>query len=100
MLATHLALFLPEDLAPSALVVWSGVLINENEWRGVVANRKGLKVLQSHGTSDQILPYVMAEWLRDFFQENGLQTSFFPFDGAHTIPFSIYSHFTSLINSL
>lgn len=70
---------------PAALIAWSGTLMNEEEWRGLAPRRKGLKVLQSHGRQDQILPYEWAEHLRDFLTQGGLEVQFMPFDGPHTI---------------
>lgn len=83
MLATHVALSL--DATPGGLIVWSGTLLNEMEWREKAPGKKGLKVVQSHGQIDPILPFVGAEWLRDFFTEFELDNDFYPFVGEHTI---------------
>lgn len=52
MLTTDVALHLPEP--PAALLVLSGTYVAEPVWKPLVANRKGLKVLQQHGTNDQV----------------------------------------------
>jgi phospholipase/carboxylesterase len=83
MLATDVALRLPE--APAGLVIWSGTLLCENEWKRLLPNRAGLRVVQSHGRQDQILPYVAAEWLRDAMTGAALNVEFLPFNGPHTI---------------
>lgn len=85
MLATDVTLRLPEF--PAALIVWSGTLLNETEWREHAASRAGLKVLQSHGRQDMILPFQAAEWLRDLLSAAGLEVDFLPFPGGHTIPY-------------
>jgi phospholipase/carboxylesterase len=74
--------------SPAALFQWSGTLMNEDEWRQLAPRRAGLKVIQSHGRQDPLLPYDWAESLRDMLVECGLDVEFMPFDGPHTIPAS------------
>jgi len=83
MLATDVALRLPES--PAALVIWSGTLLCENEWMPLMPRRQGLRVVQSHGRQDQILPFAAAEWLRDALTAAGLEVEFLPFNGPHTV---------------
>lgn len=71
---------------PAALIAWSGTLLNENEWRKLGPARKGLKVVQSHGRQDPMLPYAWAEHLRDTLRDVGMDVEFIPFEGPHTIP--------------
>jgi len=84
MLTTDVSLQLDEN--PAGLIVWSGTLLNEEEWRKLGPERKGLKVLQTHGRQDPLLPYDWAENLRDMLREVGLEVEFIPFDGPHTVP--------------
>ena len=84
MLATDVALRLDE--APAALVVWSGTLLCEDEWRALAPRRQGLPVIQSHGRQDPILPFEAAGWLRDMLTEAGADVEFHAFPGPHTIP--------------
>ncbi len=81
MLATDVALRLEEP--PAALAVFSGTLVNEAEWAERAPRRKGLRVLQSHGRADPLLPFANAEALRDLFTGAGLAVDFRPFDGGH-----------------
>jgi phospholipase/carboxylesterase len=83
MLTTDTALRLEE--APAALAIWSGTLLNESEWRSLAKKRVGLKVVQSHGRQDPLLPYAMAEKLSALLTDSGLKVRFLPFDGPHTI---------------
>jgi phospholipase/carboxylesterase len=84
MLAVDVSLRLEE--APAALVILSGTLIAEPEWKARAPVRKGLRVFQSHGRRDPILPFDNAERLRNLLAEAGLEVEFLPFDGEHTIP--------------
>jgi len=70
----------------AGLIQLSGSLLAKQDWRPTVAKRKGLPVFQSHGTQDQILPYVMAERLRDELTQAGLAVEWHNFLGGHEIP--------------
>ena|GEM_PF-136632 len=85
MVTTDVTLRLPEN--PGALIVFSGTLLCEDQWRELAANRAGLTVVQSHGTVDPILPFQAAEWLRDLLTDAGLNVDFLRFHGVHTIPY-------------
>jgi phospholipase/carboxylesterase len=84
MLATDVTLRLPD--APGALIVHSGTLLAEPEWKGLAPCRAGLTVYQTHGTLDSLLPFESAAWLRDLLMDAGLNVSFYSFPGMHTIP--------------
>ena len=79
MLTTDVALRLPEP--PAALCVWSGTLLCEDEWRQQAQeaqSRGSLRVLQSHGYDDPILPFEAAKWLRDLLESSGSAIDFRP----------------------
>ena len=81
MLATDVAL--RTDRALAGLVLMSTTLIAESEWTPLFAKRAGLRVLMSHGRSDPLLPFAIAERLRDQLTEAGLSVEFVPFGGGH-----------------
>ncbi len=83
MLAIDVALRTNRTLA--GVVAMSGALIAENEWKALATKRKGLPVVQSHGTHDPILPFVAAEALRDVLVGAGLAHTWVPFRGEHAI---------------
>ena len=84
MLATDVALRTKRPLA--GLVVMSGTLLAASEWLPLMSSRKDLRVFQSHGTQDPILPFPLAERLRHVLEEAGMRVSFTEFDGGHGIP--------------
>jgi phospholipase/carboxylesterase len=98
MLATDVALHLEE--APGGLLVWSGTLLCEDKWRELAARRGRLRVMQSHGRRDPILPFEAALWLRDLFEESGFEHSFCEFNGEHSIPAEAFMGAVSLFESL
>ncbi len=83
MLACDVAL--RSDIALAGLVLMSGTFICEDEWRERMPSREGLHVFQSHGSSDPLLPYAIAERLRDSLVEHGLAVTWVPFSGGHGI---------------
>jgi len=98
MLATDVTLRLPES--PAALIVYSGSLLAESEWRDLAPHRTGLRVLQSHGTLDPILPFEAATWLQDLLTGAGLDVEFISFPGIHTIPLEAVQSAATLIDDV
>jgi len=84
MLATDIVLRTERKFA--GLAVLSGTLISHGEWLPLMPARAGLPVLQSHGRADPVLPFAMAERLRDELSTAGLAVQFVPFNGGHGIP--------------
>ena len=95
MLAADVALRTDDELA--ALVLMSGTYIAEDEWQPRMKARQGLRVLQSHGTADPLLPFSIAKRLRDAFNDAGLPVQFVPFDGGHGIAPNVLTKLSELI---
>ena len=98
MIATDVALRLPEP--PAALCIWSGTLLCEADWRAQAESRGALRIFQSHGRTDPILPYAAAEWLRDLLTESGLEVEFLEFPGVHTIPVEAVERTATILQEL
>ncbi len=71
---------------PAGLAVLSGTLLAQDEWQPLMPARRGLRVVQSHGTQDPLLPYAQAERLRDLMTQAGLAVDWVGFRGGHEIP--------------
>jgi phospholipase/carboxylesterase len=84
MLSVDVALRSSHPLA--GLVVLSGTHIAANEWASRLPARRGLPVFMSHGQDDQLLPFAIAEGLRDTLTAAGLPVEWVPFRGGHAIP--------------
>jgi len=67
------------------LVILSGMLFAREAWRAGMRLRRGLRVVQAHGTADPILPYQGAERLRDELRSAGLDLTWVTFPGGHGI---------------
>ncbi len=85
MLSTDVGLRRP-DLAGLALL--SGSIVAEASWRGLLEPRpaRPMPVFQSHGTADPLLPFEVAESLRELLREGGHEVTFCSFRGGHEIP--------------
>jgi phospholipase/carboxylesterase len=70
----------------AGLVILSGALVSASSWRPRMALRSGMRVLQSHGRADPILPFAVAEMLQNELGQAGLRVTWLPFNGGHAIP--------------
>jgi phospholipase/carboxylesterase len=87
MLSCDIALRTKRPLA--GLVLLSGTLLAENEWRPLMPRRRGLPAFMSHGATDRMLPFAQSERLRDALTDAGLAVTWVPFRGGHEIPGSV-----------
>lgn len=84
MIATDVVL--TGDLGFENLAILSGSHLSSARWAaGLARLGKQLHVLQSHGRSDPILPFGIAEALHRTLVAAGADASFIPFHGAHEI---------------
>ncbi|MGQ0694486.1 MAG: alpha/beta hydrolase [Nitrospiraceae bacterium] len=74
------------DYPFAGLIQLSGNLLAQPVWGPLMPRRKGLPVFQSHGTQDDLLPYIGAERLRDALKDSGLAVEWHSFPGGHEIP--------------
>lgn len=88
---------LHSERAIAGLVHLSGTLLNEAEWTERMPTRAGLSVLQSHGTSDPLLPFAMAEKLSQRMGSAGMNVDFLPFGGGHEIPPPVLSRLEAFL---
>lgn len=80
---------LRHERAFAGAVLLSGAVVCEDEWTRLAEKRRGVRVLQSHGKSDPILPYVGGERLRNLLSAGGLEVEWMSFNGGHGVPDSV-----------
>lgn len=97
MLTTHFALH--HDPTPAGLIAFSGTLLNEEVWKKAQP-AAGLKVIQSHGRQDMILPFDGAELLSSLLTKAKADLQFFPFNGPHTIDPVVYPAVGKMLDEL
>jgi len=89
------------DSHVGALVPWSGGYVNAVEWKELAKNKKGLKVHQTHGMEDQLIPFQIGVLLKEeIFNTFEFDTKFISFKGGHTIPEEAMQDFLLLLQQL
>jgi phospholipase/carboxylesterase len=73
-------------LRPAQLILMSGTLLCRADWERMAGEHAGCPVIQTHGTTDMVLPIEPSTWLRDILSENGFEVDYTSFMGPHTVP--------------
>jgi phospholipase/carboxylesterase len=97
MLSLDVALNSQRSLA--GLVLMSGMFIARERWEPLMPERKGLRVLMSHGRADPLLPFELADELKGALEQAGLRVEFLAFNGAHTISGGVLDSLSKFISS-
>lgn len=71
---------------PGKLVMLSGSIMGRPRWQPHLDVFKNTSVFQSHGRTDAVLPFAIAEKLHHLMQEAGANVTWVPFAGGHAIP--------------
>jgi phospholipase/carboxylesterase len=77
----------------------SGALISEAEWVQLMGARRGMKVFQSHGQMDPLLPFAGAQRLKSMLVAAGMTVEWVPFAGGHEIPRAALAGLGAFISS-
>jgi phospholipase/carboxylesterase len=84
---------------PAGLILMSGTVIAEPVWQPRMATLAGVPVMLSHGRQDSLLPFGIAELLRDRLTAAGAQVDWQPFQGGHEIPMPVLAAAKRLLRS-
>jgi phospholipase/carboxylesterase len=98
MLATDL--FLHAPVAPRSLLIFSGALICQDEWKELAPKRKGHTFFQSHGKNDTVLAYKGAQQLETLLTQAGMKGRLQGFSGAHEIPLQTLQQATEYLRTV
>jgi phospholipase/carboxylesterase len=98
MLALDVALH--RETKPAALLLMSGTLLAESEWVPRMGSLAGIPIVLSHGRNDMLLPYSIAELLRDRLRDAGAAVEWVPFLGGHEIPRVVLAAASDLLGRL
>lgn len=85
---------------PAGLILMSGTLIASPVWQPRMAKLAGVPIALSHGQQDPILPFRMAEVLRDQLIAAGAAVDWRPFRGGHEIPAAAIEGAAALLDRL
>lgn len=97
MVAIDVALHHATRLA--GLVLLSGTIIAESAWAPLMTKVAGVPVFQSHGRGDALLPFSVAEQLRDKLRAAGALVEWHQFNGGHEIPASVLAELATFLRS-
>jgi phospholipase/carboxylesterase len=97
MLSLDVALH--RETPPSALILMSGTLIAESEWAPRIPKLSGTPIVMSHGRADALLPFAVAEILRDRLVAAGAVVDWHPFVGGHEIPTAVLAAVGELLRN-
>eukprot|EP00922_Rhytidocystis_sp_ex-Travisia-forbesii_P025394 GHVS01037280.1.p1 GENE.GHVS01037280.1~~GHVS01037280.1.p1 ORF type:complete len:310 (+),score=67.89 GHVS01037280.1:132-1061(+) len=75
----HLALL---SCGPMCQSTWTAHLTNDK----AAAQRKAVKIYQTHGTSDMVIPAMGGQLVQQFLTDNGFSVDYKSFSGGHTLP--------------
>jgi phospholipase/carboxylesterase len=98
MVAADIAFRTAEPM--TALVLLSGTTVDEAAWERGLAARRGLPVFVSHGQTDVILPFTVADRFRQKLQRAGLRVTWVPFPGGHEIPSEVVVALNTFLGQL
>lgn len=82
-----------------ALVILSGTVVHEAEWKALCSKHQGLRFFMSHGKNDDVLPYPLAEKLEKLLITGGLKGKMITFNGGHEVPFSLLLDLQPFLNN-
>ena len=97
MLSLDVALHRSARLA--GLVLMSGTLIAESEWAPRMTQLAGMPIFQSHGRTDALLPFGVAETLRDKMKTAGALVEWHQFVGGHEIPPGVLAELSTFLRA-
>jgi phospholipase/carboxylesterase len=98
MVALDVALH--RDTPPAGLILMSVTLLAESEWSPRMKQLAGVPIFQSHGRHDMLLPFSIAELLRDQLRAAGANVEWCQFLGGHEIPPVVLEGVTKLLRSM
>lgn len=95
MVSTEVAIENPNDI--HGLILLSGALLDQAAWTKKAGVLKDKKLIQSHGTADQVIPFQAAQKLYDLLKAAGMVGPFLAFNGGHEIPLPVLNKVKSFI---
>jgi phospholipase/carboxylesterase len=98
MVSTDVAL--RHQKSPAVLALFSGTLLDRDDWERLANEHNGCVVMQSHGTDDPVLPFAVARQLHELLKQQGFTAEFIEFPGGHTIPLAALQRFSQRLQQV
>jgi len=81
----------------AGLLLMSGTTVNPESIEELARTKAGMRALLSHGRSDPMLPFELAEALRDQLKAADWEVTWVPFPGGHGIPIDVLKAASALL---
>ena len=81
----------------AGLMMMSGTMVNPDSIVELAHSKVGMRALMSHGRSDPMLPFSVAEALRDQLIDAQWELTWVPFHGGHGIPIDVLTAAASVL---
>jgi phospholipase/carboxylesterase len=98
MVASEIAFKTDEPI--QALIILSGTTVDEVEWIKKMPVRRNLPVFISHGRTDNILSFAIANRYQQEMRNAGLNVTWVPFEGGHETPMEVVNALNNFLASL
>lgn len=83
--------------ACAGALLFSGALMAQERWQQTATAAADTPLLQTHGQTDEILPFQSGEALYELLQQKGMRGRFIDFDGGHVVPQQAITAVTRLL---
>lgn len=98
MVSAEIAFQTDQPLA--ALVLLGGTTVNEAAWVDGFARRRMMPVFIAHGRRDGVLPFATMERFQARLTDAGLDVTWLPFAGGHSVPDTVISALNEFLAGL
>ncbi len=98
MVATELALKNSDEI--QGLMIFSGVLVNEELWGLLIKEANTINFIQSHGAQDEVLSVEGARSLYELLKNSNHKGDYYEFSGGHEIPMECLTKAGSFLKEL
>lgn len=95
MTAAEIAFQTDQELA--GLILLSGTPVNEEAWAEHFAGRRHLPIFIAHGRQDEALSFAITDRFQARLKAFGMDVTWYPFDGGHTIPDDVIQQVNSFV---
>lgn len=95
MTSAEIAFHSNQELA--GLILLSGTTVDEEGWAEHFAGRRHLPIFIAHGRNDAVLPFERMERFQARLKAFGLNVTWLPFDGDHSIPDEVVAGMNAFI---
>jgi len=98
MTSAEIAFHSDQELA--GLILLSGTTVDEEGWAEHFAGRRHLPIFIAHGRRDPVLPFERMERFQARLKAFGMNVTWLPFDGDHSIPDEVVAGMSAFIRSI